>query len=117
VIVCGPLRQFHQRCDQRAYPRATAEACIVRREGEKVCVDTEHAAYPKAKGIIRPKPQPRYQPGDVLAKLLGLVGIHPAPGCSCSGFRQQMNGWGWLGCLAHAEEIMRHLLTQARGTW
>lgn len=34
--------------------------------------------------------------------------------CGCRVFRRKMNGWGWMGCLRHRNEITQHMLSQAK---
>jgi hypothetical protein len=87
--------------------------------GVDIVVHLQSGKCPR--GLLgQPTPQPlpmRRLPGDLLADALGWAGVRQEASCACQGFQQQMNRWGWAGCLTNAEEIMRHLLTQARGEW
>jgi hypothetical protein len=65
VIRCR-LHHLEERCRQRGYDLADAEACIVaRHDGGTIDVDTEHPAYPR----------PRMGLGDMVAAGLSAVGI------------------------------------------
>lgn len=110
------LRREHvyARCRERGYTREQVEPCFVTDLGDGWWeVDVNHPAYPHPRVTYRVLPMP----GDALARLLRWLGVQSQHKCGCEGFRERMNAWGWLGCLTHAEDIMRHLLTQARGEW
>lgn len=58
---------------------------------------------------------PTYGPGGMLHKLIEACGFKPGPQCGCAKFAQQMNEWGWLGCLTtHRQEIVDWLVAQAK---
>ena len=44
-------------------------------------------------------------PGTELKRLLGSLGIEPAPDCTCLALARQMDTWGPAGCREHAAEI------------
>jgi hypothetical protein len=45
---------------------------------------------------------------------LARMGYQPHPACGCEEFRQQMNAWGWRGCLRRRGEIIEWFASKAR---
>jgi hypothetical protein len=57
---------------------------------------------------------PTFGPGDVVKIVLSRMGYQPHPNCGCEEFRQQMNTWGWRGCLRRRAEIIEWFTAKAR---
>jgi len=57
---------------------------------------------------------PTFGPGDVVKLALARMGYQPHPACGCEEFRQQMNAWGWRGCLRRRREIIEWFASKAR---
>jgi len=56
---------------------------------------------------IPSKPGSLARPGDLLAWMIHRVtGVNPGPYCSCRQRQQQMNEWGWIGCLRNRATIL-----------
>lgn len=56
-----------------------------------------------------------FGPGKVFMDLIHLItGVTPGPKCKCLTRARQMNEWGWMGCLAHQQEIVGWLVIEAR---
>jgi hypothetical protein len=58
--------------------------------------------------------QSTFGPGDVVKLLLAKIGYRPHANCGCEAFRQQMNTWGWRGCLRRRKEIIDWFASKAR---
>jgi hypothetical protein len=56
----------------------------------------------------------RLGPGDVVKLALAKLGYRSHAKCGCEEFRQQMNGWGWRGCLRRRKEIVEWFAAKAR---
>jgi hypothetical protein len=57
---------------------------------------------------------PSFGPGDVVKIVLGRMGYQPHPNCGCEEFRQQVNAWGWRGCMRRRREIIEWFTSKAR---
>ena len=57
---------------------------------------------------------PTFGPGDVVKLVLARLGYRPHPNCGCDEFRQQMNEWGWWGCLRRRREVVAWFVSKAR---
>ena len=55
-----------------------------------------------------------FGPGDVVKIALTRMGYEPHPNCGCNEFRDQMNAWGWRGCLRRRREITAWFTAKAR---
>ena len=55
-----------------------------------------------------------FGPGDVVKIALSRMGYQPHPGCGCDEFRDQMNTWGWRGCVRRRREIIAWFSDKAR---
>jgi hypothetical protein len=55
-----------------------------------------------------------FGPGDVVKLALARMGYQPHPGCGCDEFRDQMNAWGWRGCLRRRREIVEWFISKSR---
>ena len=55
-----------------------------------------------------------FGPGDVVKLSLAKLGYRTHANCGCEEFRQQMNAWGWRGCLRHRKEIVEWFAAKAR---
>jgi len=90
MIRCQP-RHLQERCHERGYDYAAAEACIVERHDDgTITVDETHAAYPRKPGL-----------GDMVAAGLSAVGITKervsalvGGNCGCAGRQQALNELG-----------------------
>ena len=59
-------------------------------------------------------------PGDHLHTLIArYFSTESSTGCGCGSMISQMNAWGVVGCREHLDEIIDHMLSQAkeRGWW
>ena len=88
----------------RCWRPARPTASVLTVEGPKT------AARPSKPGV-----------GDLVAKLAHAVGCVEQPGCGCEAMRQQMNRWGWTGCVRHWSDIQAHFIKHGgeacAGTW
>lgn len=52
-MICGQVANLERRCRQRGTTLDAIAACIVSRDGDTVCVDETHAAYPRPRpGLV-----------------------------------------------------------------
>ncbi|MBC8105691.1 MAG: hypothetical protein H7Z14_03805 [Anaerolineae bacterium] len=58
--------------------------------------------------------QPSTGPGDVVKLVLARMGYQLHPNCGCEEFRQQMNAWGWRGCIRRRKQIIEWFTLKAR---
>ena len=105
------------RARQRGYSEESIRGCIVKDMGDRWIVDIDHPAYPKgpnhpAPTLPPPPPEP-HGPGTELKKLLKLVGITAAPGCSCNRRAKIMDEKGCEWCKENIETIVDWLGEEA----
>ena len=112
-LVTGPRIQFVSRIRRRGYTMDEVRACIVSEDGDKITVDINHPAYPRAPRRTKGQPHPYKQqiliqsgPGTELKALLAKIGIHASPTCGCNKMARQMDAWGPEESLNHIEEIV-----------
>lgn len=58
--------------------------------------------------------RPSTGPGDVVKLVLSRMGYQLHPNCGCEEFRQQMNAWGWRGCIRRRGQIIEWFALKAR---
>lgn len=103
-------RQFEAICRQRGYDLAEAMASVVSQEGDLWTIDETHPAYPKRQ---RPAAIVPRGPGTELKKLLGRVGIHASPTCSCNARARVMDAKGCEWCERNLDLIVGWLREEA----
>ena len=74
-----------------------------------VLVKSIESIQPIKKPVIH---QP--MPGNVLGSIISKLGYKQTSGCNCNEMQQQMNSWGWSGCLYHQQEIVNWLIKKAK---
>src|SRR5262249_46396607 len=57
---------------------------------------------------------PTFGPGGVVKLVLARLGYKPHPKCGCDEFREEMNRWGWWGCVRRRTEIVGWFVAKAR---
>lgn len=102
ALVACTLAQLESRCRERGYTLDDARPCVVSQNGDRLVVDTEHPAYPHARG-----------PGQELKKLLRRLGIHASPSCPCPRRAAQMNAKGCQWCEDNLDQIVGWLREEA----
>ena len=112
------LERWHviRRAIDRGYDVHGIWPCFVRWDHDDVWeVDTDHPAYPRARG---PEPKPVAVSGDgvgtELKSLLALLGFRTTPGCGCLVKAQAMNDRGIEWCRDNVAMIVGWLEDEAR---
>jgi len=93
--IAGPRSQFEARVRERGYTLDEVRPCIVLEDGDRLTVDVDHPAYPRARPGL----------GDRVASALSAVGItkeraHAAASavgikdCGCKKRQEALNALG-----------------------
>ena len=107
-------RHLEARCIERGYTLDAVRPCIVRQDGDRITVDTSHAAYPRQRVARTVATQRRaVGPGTELKRLLSKIGITATPNCSCNARAKRMDQGGCDWCEANLDEIVGWLREEA----
>jgi hypothetical protein len=114
-ITC-PSHFFTSRCLERGYSIEETKDCVVKRDGMNWTIDTQHAKYPhvaKKPDWDKSKLHRAGGVGTELKKILKMVGITAAPGCSCNRHSATMDKRGIEWCEENVETIVLWLQEEA----
>lgn len=53
------------------------------------------------------------KPGSALQSLIPEWVVQSKEGCGCKDYSKKMDAWGTIGCIAHQDEIISHLMEQS----
>jgi hypothetical protein len=53
------------------------------------------------------------KPGNVVAIILKKLGYQSHKGCGCRALAEQMNKWGWRGCIRNREVLIKWFAIKA----
>lgn len=125
MIITCEKKHLEQRCRERGKSYAEVSACIIDENGDRITVDTNHAAYPKPPEGEPPaveynEPPPEGSgPGTELKRLLSgwPFRIQATPNCSCNARAAVMDenerrAPGW--CEKNIDQIVGWLREEAK---
>lgn len=124
MLITTHKKNLVARCIERGYTLEEVLPCVVKQDGDQWTIDIEHANYPRPRNM--PENTSNYEipaklnstdigegVGTELKKLLKLIGITAAPGCSCNNRAKYMNEKGIQWCKDNIETILGWLKEEA----
>lgn len=124
MLITTDKKNLIARCFERGYSLEEVMPCVVKQDGDQWTIDITHEKYPRPKDVNYNHPTYKISEklkqdsigegvGTELKKLLKLIGIVAAPGCSCNARAKLMNDNGIQWCKDNISTIVSWLKEEA----